>query len=232
MVRFLVLICFLIAAGGVNAQSFELLGLQDTYRGNIGETIKVPLRLKNLSDKPITLTVRKVSAELGSTQKNFFCVDDNCSDTEDFTVRLDPGQTLTPVQVGLEAGLAQGVSSMKYLAYNKANPAESFEFELNFIVEEASKKQDIYMSTRIMLHDVYPNPVTEYAFVSYHVVNQQVKAKIVIHNILGNAMEDYPLPASENVVKISVAALNSGIYFYTLYVDNEGVITRKLIVKK
>jgi len=234
MARYVLLICFLIAARGLTAQSFELVGLQETYRGIIGETIKVPIRFKNNSDKPITLTIRKISDEIGSTQKNFFCLDKNCGDhqTEEFSVRLEANQTLTSLQVGLEAGLAQGFSSVRYLAFNKTNLSESFEFELNFLVEEALEKEDIYVSSLIMLHDVYPNPVTDHAFVDYNLLDNQVKAKIVIHNILGNAIDDYPLPASENKVKIRAEALNSGIYFYTLYLDNEGVVTRKLIVKK
>jgi hypothetical protein len=234
MVRYVLLICFLIAARGIDAQSFEIVGLQETYRGIIGETIKVPVRFKNNSDKAITLTIRRLSHDIGSTQKNYFCFENNCLDqhTEDFTIKVEPNQVLTSLQVALEAGLAQGMSSIKYVAINKSNVSEAFEFELNFVVDEALEKEDIYVSHLIMLHDVYPNPVTDHAFVEYSILDSHIKAKIVLHNILGNPIDDYPLPVSENKVKIRADALNSGIYFYTLYVDNEGVVTRKLIVKK
>jgi hypothetical protein len=234
MARLLLVICFLIATLGTNAQSFEIVGLQETYRGIIGETIKVPIHFKNNSEKSITLTIRKVSNQIGTTQKNFFCFDNNCLDqrTEDFTLKLEPNQVINALQIALEAGLAQGVSSVKYLAFNRSNPSDAFEFELNFMVEEKAEKQNIYTSPHIMLHDVYPNPVTEEAYIEYSILDTQIKAKIMIHNILGNTIEEYPLPASENRVKIGAEALNSGIYFYTLYIDNEGVVTRKLIVKK
>jgi hypothetical protein len=234
MIRPLLIICFLTWAIGSSAQSFELIGLQDTYRGIIGETIKVPIRFKNNSDRPITLVIRKVSNQIGTTQKNFYCIDNNCLDhrTDDFVLKVEPNQVLSSLQVALEAGLAQGASSIKYLAFNKANPSDAFEFELNFLVEEKMEKEDIYASDRIMLHDVYPNPVTDHAFVDYNILDTHIKAKIMIHNILGNAIEEYPLPSSENKVKIRADALNSGIYFYTLYIDGEGVITQKLLVKK
>lgn len=224
---------FLLALGS-SAQSFELIGLQETYRGIIGETIKVPIRFKNNSDKAITLVIRKVSNQIGTTQKNFYCIDNNCLDqrTEDLVLKVEPDQMLSSLQVALEAGLAQGASTIKYLAFNKHSPSDSFEFDLNFLVEEKAEKQDIYSSNLIMLHDVYPNPVTDQAYVDYSILDSHIKAKIMIHNILGNAIEEYPLPASENKVKIRADILNSGIYFYTLYIDNEGVITRKLIVKK
>jgi hypothetical protein len=59
-----------------------------------------------------------------------------------------------------------------------------------------------------------------------------VKAKVVIHNILGKSMNDYELPYAENKVKIQADDLPAGVYFYTVYLNNEGVFTRKLIVRK
>jgi hypothetical protein len=40
------------------------------------------------------------------------------------------------------------------------------------------------------------------------------------------------MPYNERSIKILADNLSAGIYFYTLYIDNEGVMTRKLIVKK
>jgi hypothetical protein len=234
MRRFLWFVCINLCASGAAAQSFELADLQENYKGLIGETIKAPLHFRNTSDRPITLVVRKISDQIGGTQKNYFCLDNSCLDQkiEDHIVKIEPNQTFTMLQVALEGGLASGLSSIRYVAFNKTNPTELIEFELNFLVEEKSPVQNIYSSRFIALHDVYPNPVSEHAFVEYKVLDDHVKAKIVIHNILGNVIEEYLLPPLENKVKIRADALSAGIYFYTLYVDNEGVVTRKLIVKK
>lgn len=216
------------------SQGFEITSLQDIYKGIIGETIKAPLRFRNSSDKAITLIIRKVNGQIGSTQKNYFCLDNSCLDQkiEDYIIKVEPGQTLTNFQVVLEAGLVSGESSLKYIAYNKSNPGQSVDFELNFSVEEKQEKQYIYNSRFIALHDVYPNPVVDQAVVDYKVLDDQVKAKIVVHNILGNIVGQYALPSFENFVRIKTYDLSAGIYFYTLYVDDEGVMTRKLIVRK
>ncbi len=216
------------------SQGFELVNLQESYKGNIGDLIKAPVRFKNTSDKPIVLIVRKISGEIGSTQKNFLCLDANCLDqrADDQIVRVEAGQTLSSVQVALDAGLVSGHSSVKYIAYNKSNPSHSIEFEVHFDVEERAEKQSIYASKHIMLKDVYPNPVVDHALVDYKILNDQVKAKIVIHNILGNNQGEYDLSSSEILLRIPADGLSAGIYFYTLYVNNEGVLTRKLIVKK
>jgi hypothetical protein len=218
----------------LRAQSFEIGALQDVYQGYIGETVKVPVRLTNHTDKPITLVVRKVSSTLGGTQKNYFCPDNSCLDqkTEDVVLRLEPRQTITDFQIALDAGLANGASSVKFAVFNRFNSSETLEFDLNFAVDERSSKEDIYASPHIIVHDVYPNPVADYAYVNYLKLNDDIEAKIIIHNILGNPIDEYKLPSDENRVKIRAEALTAGIYFYTLYLDNEGVMTRKLIVKK
>ncbi|HEX6892980.1 MAG TPA: T9SS type A sorting domain-containing protein [Chryseolinea sp.] len=234
MRNLLLLVMSIMISCGAFAQSFEVSSLQESYKGYIGEAIRAPLRFKNTSDKAITLIIRNVDAQIGSSQKNYFCLDNNCLDNkvEDFIVKIEAGQVLNTFQVVLEAGLVSGESTLHYVAFNKLNPGHSVEFDLNFIVEEKPEKQNIYNSRFITLHDVYPNPVVDQAVVDYKVNNDQVKAKIVVHNILGNVVGEFSLPAMENFVRFRTDDLSAGIYFYTLYVENEGVITRKLIVRK
>jgi hypothetical protein len=216
------------------AQSFEIQGIQENYRGLIGETVRAPLRLKNLSAKPVTIAIRRISAEIGGTQKNYFCIGNDCFDQklEEYIIKIEAGHSFNLLQISLEAGLVPGSSVIRYQVFNRDNPSESMDLDLNFTVEEKAEKENIYHSRHIILHNVYPNPVSDYAFAEYKVLDDQAKAKIIIHNILGNAIEEYPLPPSETKVKIRAEFLNAGIYFYTLYLDNEGLITRKLIVKK
>src|SRR5688572_7481593 len=216
-------------------QGFEIAPLQESYTGTIGETIRVPLRFKNTSEKPVTLIIRKVDEQLGSTQKKYFCVDNNCLDSkiEDYVVKVEPGQTTTNLYVALEAGLNQNESSLQYIAFNKSNPGQSLEVNLNFTVEEKlGGKTNIYNSRHITLYDVYPNPAIEHANVAYKLASDQVKAKILVHNIIGNVVGEYTLSPLDSSVRIDTEGLSAGIYFYTLYVENEGVMTRKLIVKK
>ncbi|MEX1239773.1 MAG: T9SS type A sorting domain-containing protein [Cyclobacteriaceae bacterium] len=228
------LVCFVLITIGVSGQSFEVGPLQEVYKGYIGETVEVPLKFTNNTDKPLTLIIRKVSSSLGGTQKNYFCPDNDCLDqqVEDVAVRVEPRQTLSNFQIVLEAGLANLISSARYLVFNRYNSSETFEFDLHYAVEERSAKEDIYASPHIILHDVYPNPVVDYAYVNYDMLNGEIDAKIIIHNILGNPIDEYSLPSSENRVKLRAESMSAGIYFYTLYLDNEGVMTRKLIVKK
>ncbi|MBX2967108.1 MAG: T9SS type A sorting domain-containing protein [Cyclobacteriaceae bacterium] len=218
----------------LHAQSFEVKGASDNHKGHIGDLIKVPLSIKNTTQKTLSLVVRRTESQIGSTQKNLFCPDGYCleNSAEEIVIKLEPGQSLESFMLGLEAGLVPGVSTVKYTLINRANPTDYQDIELNFSVEERVAKNDIYSSRFVTVHDVYPNPVSDVAHIEYKLQSDQVKAKIVIHNILGSALSEYPLPFMETHVKIKTEELTPGIYFYTLYLENEGVMTRKLIVRR
>ncbi len=131
MVKSLLLAILSFAATCVYGQGFEIAPLQESYKGLIGETIKVPLRFKNNSDKPISLIIRKVTEQIGSTQKKYFCIDNNCLDSkvEDYVLKVEPGQSVNNFYIAQDAGLNRNESTLRYLAYNKANPNQSMEVE-------------------------------------------------------------------------------------------------------
>lgn len=234
MRRLLLAVGFSFASLALAAQNFEIASLEDSYKGSVGEVIQAPVRIKNNFDKPITLVIKRIETQIGSSQKNFFCPDNNCLDqrTDTYTVRLEPGETLQRFAIGLEAGLTEGFSSVKYQVFNKANPSDVTLLDINFVVEGKQEKGHIYSSPLITIHDLYPNPVVTSARIDYDIHQEHVKAKIIIHNILGSPLSAYDLLASQNSLKIEADQLNTGIYFYTLYVNNESVLTRKLMVKK
>ena len=234
MRRLLLLACFSLVGLSLWAQGFEVTGLEESYKGTVGEVIQVPLKIKNTSDKPVTLILKRIETQIGSTQKSFFCPDNNCLDqrTDLYSIRLEPGETLQNFSVGLEAGLTEGFSSVRYQLFNKANPSEVSPLEFNFTVEGKTDKSHIYSSRFITLHDLYPNPVITSARIDYAIHEVHAKVRIIIHNILGTPLSAYDLMANQNTVKIDADPLNTGIYFYTLYVNNESVMTRKLMVKK
>jgi hypothetical protein len=218
----------------LTAQALEITGLQDAYKGAVGEVVRAPLRFTNHSDQPITVYLRQAGGQIGTSQRSYFCRGGDCLDgaAKDMIFKLEPGQSIADLEVILEAGLVPGLSTMRYTAVNRANPSEVIEFDLNFIVEERQRESTIYKSRYITVQDVYPNPASDYAFVDYRLLEDQVAARIVVHSVLGNTMGEYELASFESQAKILTGNLNPGIYFYTLYIDGEAVMTRKLIVKR
>jgi hypothetical protein len=230
----LIFLCVIGWSSGYAQQHLEFLDRQETYLATVNETVTIPLRIKNTSDKPQYYIIRKVYSDMGSTQKGYFCIGKDCLEQgmDEFSKRLEPGETLEGLTFTLETGIVTGQNSFKFEVFPRGNPSAAIEHNVAVNVEEKRTKALVFQSKDITIHDVYPNPVSDIAFIDYTIHNESVKAKVVIHNILGRTMNETELPTSETRIKIQVDELATGVYFYTLYLDNDGVLTRKMIVRK
>ncbi|MBL3656334.1 T9SS type A sorting domain-containing protein [Fulvivirga sediminis] len=233
---YLSIILGFVAICSAYAQSFEVIDNIGTFKGEIGEDITATIPLKNNSSRPIQIIIKRIDQIIGTGQINYFCWGDECYDPD--TNQMPLSQTLYPGEITnkfksiLVGGLAEGFSSVKYLIFDSDNPSDVIEHEVTYTIEEGTEKKLIFSSKDIKITDVYPNPVEDFAIIEYNVLNININAKILIHNVLGSVISEYKLSSLENKIKIKTNDLNSGVYFYTLYVDNDGVMTHKLIVKK
>jgi hypothetical protein len=116
--------------------------------------------------------------------------------------------------------------------FTKGNASDVIEYTVSVLVQEKGQKQILFRSKDITIEDVYPNPVQDIAYMDYRIHNESITAKVVIHNILGRAISEFELSPLEDRVKIHSEEFVSGIYFYTLYLNNNGVLTRKIVIRK
>ena len=230
----LALITCLLFSGNAMSQGFELLDRQDTYVTGLGQTLRIPLHIKNNSDRPQFYIIRRTQGDFGSTQKGYFCLDKNCLEPgmDEFSKRVDPGQTLEDLVFVLETGLVTGQNNLRFEVFVKGSYRDVIDHPVTVVVDEKPARNVVFHSNDITIQDVYPNPVSDQAFIDYKIHNEAVKAKVLIHNILGKIMGTYELPTSDTRVKLQADEFPPGVYFYTLYVENEGLITRKLIVRR
>lgn len=228
------IVVLLLAGLSAGAQSFDLVERTENYNANLSQTIKIPIKIKNGADKSLFYVVRLVNAELSGTQKGYFCFEKTClePDVTEFSKRIEGGTTLDGLYYTLETGLVTGQYQLKFEVFAKGNVQSSIKHSVNVYVEEKLTKSFVYQSKDITIHDVYPNPVVDQAFIDYKLHSESVKAKLIVHNILGSAMNTLDLPYSESKVKLQAEDLTPGVYFYTVYLDNIGVLTRKLIVRR
>jgi hypothetical protein len=146
---------------------------------------------------------------------------------------LEPGQILENLVYVVETGLVTGENNLQIEVVSRSSAAEARTRAVKLLItDERSTKALFYQSRDITIYDVYPNPATDHAMVDYTLHNEKMEAKLVIHNVLGSHLVDHALPGQENRVKITTETLPAGVYFYTIYLDNQGVLTRKLVVRK
>jgi hypothetical protein len=204
----------------------------------IGEELQVRVPIKNISSKPVFFTIRKIHEQMGTNQSGKLCYGPDCILGRRYEFsgfkRLDPGEVSTQLFYVFQTGLTAAEANIKFVIILRDYPQESYPLELNFRVSDVGMgKSQLYTSTKIVIKDIYPNPVTEYAIIDYSILVDQVRnPRIIIHNLLGSVMGEYELSPYESKLKIQTAGLNPGVYFYTLYLDNDAVMTKKLIVRK
>ena len=79
--------------------------------------------------------------------------------------------------------------------------------------------------------DLYPNPMTGAASVTYTLPYSSTNAQIIVSDILGRERQTYPLSTSDTEIQIHAQGLSSGVYFCTLVADGQILTTRKMIVE-
>lgn len=218
------------------SQSLQVVDTKYNYDLKIGDEARTVIKLKNVSDKTLHIQVRRDMAQIGSSQRSFFCWDNDCNEPyinqHYVTQVIEPGEILETFVSVLDAGLNETVSFLRYTFYDRDNPLDFVEVELSYTVKDVVSKELMYHSDLIKLSDIYPNPVSDFAFLDYVIFSEETEVRVVFHNVLGSFIRQYELNPVERELKINTIEFKPGVYFYTLYVDNEGKVTKKLIIKR
>jgi hypothetical protein len=61
--------CFAMVSLVATAQQFDLPDIQDSYQTTVGETLRIPIKITNQSDKPLFYIIRRAQSDLGESQK-------------------------------------------------------------------------------------------------------------------------------------------------------------------
>jgi hypothetical protein len=217
------------------AQKIQLIDAFEEINATSGSEINTKVKIKNISDEPVRLAVSVINSELASSQSVSLCYNGNCLDEHSNNldiITIAPGATVSDLELRFTAGLDESESNVEYLFVNLDNPREVTAHTFNYKVRSASPNGIMYTGNGISVSNVYPNPVVDFATIDFTMENTFEDAKIVFYNVLGDKMLDIPLNRLESSIKIPADGLKVGVYFYTLYLDNKGVVTKKLIVRK
>ncbi len=91
-------------------------------------------------------------------------------------------------------------------------------------------KQKI-VPTTFSLSEAYPNPANSETKFDYKLPKDTKEVKIIIRSLLGFIMSEHLIEGKTGTITIQTNDLTGGLYFYSLMIDGEINITRKLIIK-
>jgi hypothetical protein len=147
---------------------------------------------------------------------------------ENLTYSL-PGETTAPANIftlHYNANGNQGVSLVRYTLFNADDMSDNVVFYFTYNSNVSISDSKIAASNIA----AYPNPATDRVTIKYS-LNHNAPAKLVVKNLMGTTLYTTPLYANNDKVTLDVSQYASGIYFYSLVIDEHVVSTKKLLVR-
>lgn len=202
--------------------------------GKIGSSHRKSLIIQNDSKESKEYILKFLRGNIGSSQNIKLCVADKCYDPRKelskIKLNLQPGELFTDLYIEFDLGIAELRGNFDLHFVNPNNNRDMFLIEAVYEVFNPSLDETSHKD--ISLGSVFPNPSTSTAQIEYEFKNPNATAKITLNSFIGNPVAEFQLDPLQKSLMINVADLNPGVYFYTLFVDNKNIVTKKLVVKK
>lgn len=191
-------------------------------------------RVKNNTDRSVNVLVERITIDTVTGSMNQFC----------WVQCFAPWVDVSPVPYTIGAYdttgeevfsghyLPQeqlGTSILKYVFYLESDPDDKVSLVVKYIIEPSSLNDNQFA---VLFGNAYPNPASNFVSFDYVLPSGAINATLRIFNLLGQPILEQQLSSNSGKLELSVAELKEGIYLYALQVNNQTVITRKLIVRK
>jgi len=124
---------------------------------------------------------------------------------------------------------ADGLTAVRFTFFDESAPSDSADVIIKFYTTPASVQDNSALKADISLP--FPNPAVNKCHFTYNIPSAASNAMLVIMDLTGNIVHREQLSGSGKTT-VDVSALSSGIYFYSLRINDNAVVTRKLVVQK
>ncbi|MDP3442169.1 MAG: T9SS type A sorting domain-containing protein, partial [Ignavibacteria bacterium] len=121
-----------------------------------------------------------------------------------------------------------GSCILEYVFYNESNPSEKASMIVHFTASPTAVPD---ISSRVKLSNAYPNPANSKVSFDFDLPIDIKNASLKLYNLLGQPVAEQTINQTKGKIEMSVSDLNEGVYFYSLHINNETIITKKLIVR-
>jgi hypothetical protein len=226
----------------LSAQSFSISGVEGSVTN--GSTIVYyvdqatslethDFDVHNISGNAITAKVRKaVQSQASANSLFYFCTDQLCyapSTNVSSNVSIAAGGQFLLV-TDFTPDNTNGVSVVRYSVFNTANPSDSMYFFIEYHVSPTGIAA--HTNVKASIGSPMPNPAASVFNMNYNLGSSfgTGTAKMVIYNMLGEAVRTETLSDAEGTFRMDVSVLDNGVYFTSLEVNGKQLSTKRLVV--
>lgn len=189
--------------------------------------------VQNTTSNNLTVKVRKSVQSFASAGSLFyFCTDQLCYAP---TTNLSGNVTLNAssqflLVTDFTPDNATGISIVRYSVFNTANAADSIFFFIEYHVSPTGVAA--HSTVKANIGSPMPNPASSAFNMNYDLGTSygQGAAKMVVYNMLGEAVRTEALQGASGIVRMDVSDLENGVYFTSMEVEGKQVATKRLVV--
>jgi len=242
MKKFILFSSFILLYFSAFTQSFLILNAlkQNVSNSNATVTgdasssyIKGQFYIVNDTSVIMNFKVKKIENNVLANTLNSFCFNGQCYPPFVFVcdsfMALPSGDTTTASSFYGDytpSGIV-GSSVITYVVYDANNPNDSTYVTVTYQANLASISKPDF--SRVDFSNPYPNPASVQAKINYNIPLSYNKATLILRNLIGTTVKEYELDNTQGRIVLDLADLDEGIYFYSLIIDGNVVLTRKLI---
>jgi len=240
MKNIILLISFILLTISIFAQSFKILdeSKQDITNGavtlsdNVDSLMKGQIYIVNNTLIATPFKVKKIETNVLSNSVNTFCFGGQCYPPyvmeTPTSMMLQPGDTTEPNDYYADyTGSAAGSSIITYVVYNANNVNDSVYVTITYNTTPAGiSKVDF---SKVDFSNPYPNPVSSLTRMNYNIPANFSKATLILRNLIGTSVKEFVIEDPQGKLVMDLSDLKEGIYFYSLIIDDNVILTRKLI---
>jgi len=240
MKRSLLLILFATAMSeSFSAQSFKIMiGSQDVTGTTIqvygapGSSYTGNFNVHNTSANNISTRARKEEITIsGSGASASICFGGSC---------FGPATYQTPCKndsAGKSAvftadftfdGTNTNASTVRYCMSSCTTPSDS---AFLIIVYNPSAAGIVNPLMNFSVSEPFPNPASSTVNFDYKLSNGGNNLNLMVYNLLGSLVKNVDLSETTGSVKLDVAGMDAGMYFYSFMMDGKTLTSKKFIVK-
>jgi hypothetical protein len=210
----------------------EISAHQRMLSGYVDDPIHGVIKVHNHADAPLNLIAFKNPVYLVANSENWFWF----GGTE-YPFGVDTsGMVTIPADTVDESFDAYydaqgnaGISQIVYVFMDPMMPGSYALYWLQFNAAPSSINEDLAAMT--VFSPAYPNPAGSTVMFDYGIPEGVSLTEVVITNMVGSVMQTAELTGLNGTARIDVSGFPGGIYFATLKLDGNEVLTRKLLVQ-
>ncbi len=235
-------VLFLLAFSGFS-QSIVLLDTANAVVSNSivdititpGSTTLTEFLIHNSTNQSRTYKCRRAILYMASDDSTQFCFGGLCygfgTNVGSLSLTVVAQDTVDFAGNGFHAVFVAGASCVTRLVYYRfedpANLADSTNVILRY---NCSSGVNEFANAAGTISEVVPNPASQLISINYNVTSNSQKAKLAVYNVIGKEIKQITLTDKQGTAKLNTDDIPSGVYFYSLLVDDKIISTKKLVI--